>query len=147
MTFALSTAKGERILVDEEVYEWAKQYTWHLLRGYPSHIVMVQGRPNRRYMHAHLHHVVLKYCPPGMHRDHINRDKLDCRRENLRIVPPAINALNNSSTGAQFTKSGRWQATFWVQGKRRRFGIYDTEEEAIQAANEARQQFIRGERE
>ena len=44
--------------------------------------------------HVLMHHLVLGKPPPGLVVDHINRDKLDNRRGNLRFVRRAENAWN-----------------------------------------------------
>lgn len=42
------------------------------------------------------HRVLNRIREAGMQIDHINRDKLDNRRENLRIVTPSQNLLNRN---------------------------------------------------
>jgi hypothetical protein len=72
--------------------------------------------------------------------DHRNRNPLDNRRSNLRIVSSRQNAINrtpNSSTGyigvsiTTLRGKKRLQATFKPAGKRRKFSLYDTPENRI----------------
>ena len=67
--------------------------------------------------------------------DHINRNKLDNRKSNLRIVDHYINSHNRdiikNNKGIQFRKSdNKWIVTFYVKGKRMYFGSYANEEVA-----------------
>lgn len=72
--------------------------------------------------------------------DHVNRDKLDNRRENLRIVSRKQNALNKSHRrkyrGSYFV-GGFWEATILVDGKKKSLGRFKTEVEAAMAFNNA----------
>ena len=72
---------------------------------------------------------------PGMHVDHINGDKLDNRRENLRLIAAAENAQNKRSTRGvtQDPRTGKWVARAQVNGKRYLIGGFDTQEEATAA--------------
>ncbi|NBH15614.1 hypothetical protein D3Z36_15990 [Lachnospiraceae bacterium] len=74
--------------------------------------------------------------------DHINRNKLDNRKHNLRIATKEVNAINrglqsNNTTGhagVHFNnKSGTWNARVKVHGKVIWLGAYPTKEEAIAA--------------
>ena len=71
--------------------------------------------------------------------DHINRNKLDCRRENLRIANNQINSLNrnpqnNSTTGYKGvtydSRKGKFKSYIKFNGKKRELGYFDTAEEA-----------------
>lgn len=69
-------------------------------------------------------HRYLMNCPVNMVVDHINRDTMDNRKSNLRIVDRSINQLNrgkqsnNKSTVIGVHKSGNgWRATFQYKGK------------------------------
>lgn len=79
--------------------------------------------------------------------DHINRDKLDNRRANLRIVTPAENgqntkprtALSGRPTRSRFRgvsrdAAGRWIAYGQLHGRRHHVGAFDTEQQAAAAA-------------
>ena len=70
--------------------------------------------------------------------DHINRDKLDNRKINLRLCSPTENsrnisiAKNNKSgvTGVDKISNGKWRARIMVDRKEIHLGIYENLEEA-----------------
>ena len=78
-----------------------------------------------------LHRFVLNY-EGDLDVDHKNRNPLDNRKDNLRTVPRAINAQNNSSVGVSFDSStGKWRSYFQRYGNYYTVGAYNTFEEAI----------------
>jgi hypothetical protein len=97
-------------------------------------------------------HRILMDCKPGdgVYVDHINRDPLDNRRGNLRMLTPSQSAQNlgarcNSLTGFRGVmittgKTRRYQARVTVDGRRHHLGTFETPEEAARAAAEARAQ-------
>lgn len=95
MSKEIYTAKGECILVDSENYEWLNQFTWWTNeRGYV------------RNNNGSMHRLIMGLTPndKNLYVDHINRNKLDNRKENLRIVTHAQNlynrkAFSNSTSG------------------------------------------------
>lgn len=78
-----------------------------------------------------LHRFVLNYDGHD-DVDHINRNTLDNRKSNLRIVPHQINAANNASTGVRRTPSGKYQAFICHNYKTLYLGSFASEEEAIE---------------
>ncbi len=78
-----------------------------------------------------LHRYVNK-TPEGLDTDHINGDKLDNRRANLRSVSRRENLHNQSAKGYSFDAArGKWSAVAAdPHGKRKWLGRYSTEEEA-----------------
>ena len=66
--------------------------------------------------------------------DHINRDKLDNRKSNLRPTNKSGNAVNIDRgiyTGVWKVPSGRYQAIITVNYKRIYLGTFDTRDEAL----------------
>jgi hypothetical protein len=78
--------------------------------------------------------------------DHINRDKLDNRIENLRLVTPSDNLRNKDSSdrenlGVYWEPSrNKYRAVYHDNGKKKHIGRFSTEEEAIKA----RAEFLKG---
>jgi len=131
-------------LVDDEDYERVveairykngipgKWYAHEVAKGY---CYAVNGSRD-----VSIHRVVMN-APPGMDVDHINGDKLDNRKENLRVCTRAQNSSNkklrrdskSGFKGVYQTRSGRYQAYIGMPGtagKHERLGTYDTPEEA-----------------
>ena len=74
--------------------------------------------------------------PEGMQIDHINRNKLDNRIENLRCVTPTQNEWNKPCAGVNFEK-GKWRARFKHFGKNIHVGLFATKNEALAAYQRA----------
>lgn len=102
--------------------------------GYPSLVVDHQDSPVHRW--------VLD-CERGDGKiiDHVNGDKLDNRRANLRIGDAQLNAGNRralSSTGFRGvgrTPQGRFIARAKLNGDQFYLGTYDTAEEAAEVSH------------
>ena len=76
---------------------------------------------------------------PGMEVDHINRDKSDNRRSNLRICNKSDNLKNtniykNNTSGVNgvswSSAKNKWVVQLQLQGKRSHFGYFDKLDEA-----------------
>ena len=84
--------------------------------------------------------------------DHINGDRLDNRRANLRPASKVLNGLNGDKPRAHGTSGIRgvhwdkrrryWRAHITVRGQQRELGRFATSEEAEAAVIEARRTFI-----
>jgi hypothetical protein len=104
---------GGVALVDLDDYEWLSQLTWRksssgaAVRNSSRHL----GPQKPIWMHR-----VIMACPEGMVVDHINNNRLDNRKENLRICTQAENARNR--TTPHINKCG-YKGVYWHKGKRR----------------------------
>lgn len=128
---------GDFVLVSFED-RGLSQYYWSESRwGYPRRRDKTGGQ-------ILIHRQIMGLTPgDGLHVDHINRDRFDNRRENLRVVSAAENGQNQGSRvgstspfrGVSFnTRTGRWIAAQSLRGKLYHLGSYETEREAADAA-------------
>lgn len=131
-------AKGTFALVDD-ADAWVLDHSWCLDSG-----GYVAGRVNGRTQRLH------KVLMGGgrSHVDHVNRDKLDNRRANLRLGSAAQNAANmrpraGRLRGANYRRdTGRWSARVHVNGRHHYLGC--TEAEAARVARDFRLAFMPG---
>lgn len=92
----LITPSGFEILVDEEIYVWAKNMSWNISpRGYARTWIR-KDKEKRKYVT--LHRLIMN-AKKGELVDHINRNKLDNRKENLRFASFKLNSLNRIGKG------------------------------------------------
>lgn len=130
-------------IVDDEDYESLSKTKWQCTSdGRAAAHYNVKGKTRRVYMAR-----LITDCPADKVVDHINRDRLDNRRCNLRICSRQENnrnrILNVPKTsrfmGVHFRKSRksgkRWCAYIW-HGKHEFIGYYLTEEEAARARDQ-----------
>lgn len=133
----ISIRKGGRVahyaIVDDEDYEALNMRRWSLgTDGYAYRYTYKNGKPKRLAMHR----AVLN-APDGTIADHINLNRLDNRRRNLRLATAADNARNvrkrstNKSgfKGVKFWKN-RYMSSLTFQGRSVYMGRYETAEEA-----------------
>lgn len=119
---------GKFTLVDDEDFEKVNKFKWNLnQKGY----VRGTARAGRNRLHRYL-----MQCPKGLEIDHINGDKLNNRKENLRICTCSQNSKNkkkgirNNQTskykGVTFV-SGGWRVHVWNNYRKLYLGEYKTE--------------------
>lgn len=85
---------GERVIVDDDMYEVLNRYTWRVSKcGYAYTIIDTHWfTPGPKQ--AFMHHCIVGRSLYNQVTDHINRSKMDNRRENLRNVSVTENARN-----------------------------------------------------
>jgi len=81
--------KGYTAKVDHAAFERFGKFNWCALIDFKTGNVYA-ARDSKTTL---LHRLIME-SPAGMLVDHINRDTLDCRRSNLRIVTKQQNLLN-----------------------------------------------------
>lgn len=139
-------------LVDEDDLPLVQYHSWrrhnnHSSRGIVGNIYAIARADGHAIL---MHRVVLGLVfKDGKQVDHINRDGLDNRRSNLRIVSQTLNNLNcirplpsTGFVGARLNASAkrkpRYYSTLRVNGKSLNLGSFDTPQEASAAYRAAR---------
>ena len=127
--------EGEKVICDKDMVDEFSQYYWYIdSHGY------VCTRTNKTRLK--MHKVVMSDFG-GDVIDHINRNKLDNRRENLRSTTYSMNAFNQKARGNNsgvigvYNVNGRWESVITVKGKRIYLGCFKTIEEAANARKQA----------
>jgi HNH endonuclease/AP2 domain-containing protein len=140
MTKEIQLTQGGTVLVDEADYEWLKQWRWQFQHGYAIRVTKFLGVSKTLFMHREIMNP-----QKGFEVDHINHNKLDNRRENLRICTRSQNQSNNGLSrintsgfkGVTFhKKTQKWQSQIGIDGKIVYIGLFDTPEKAAHAYDE-----------
>ena len=136
----IQITKGETALVDEEDFEWLNQYSWYLSsNGYARRQDWNCGKPKNINMHR-----MLLDIPDGKQTDHINRNKLDNRKVNLRICTNSENGRNKGTRKGSLSgykgvskHRDKWQARIRLNGEQTYLGIFENIIDAALAYNKA----------
>jgi hypothetical protein len=124
-------------IVDDGDYERVAKHRWGLgsVHGY-----VVRQRREGRSGTVRLHREVLGLKPGDPEVDHENGDKLDNRRENLRLVTKSANMQNRHGLDGKNTSGYRgvswdrrlckWRAQTMLRGRYHHLGYFDTPEQA-----------------
>lgn len=129
----VKTSNGKQFIIDEQDYDLIKDYTWYITRtGY----VITKNK----HFSSLLHRLLLGKQCDNLDVDHINGDKLDNRRCNLRPSTRSLNIFNRpykppEKTGIRsinLLPSGRYTAS--VCGKY--LGSFDSIDEAVKEVEE-----------
>jgi hypothetical protein len=124
--------------IDKEDLDVAKKYNWSLSHGYVESSSLNTSNP-KDIKKTSMHRLIMN-TPRMMHTDHINFDKTDNRKSNLRICSARentshlkISSKNTSGfTGVYWDKnSKKWFAKIKHIGKQLHLGTYKNKEDAI----------------
>jgi hypothetical protein len=121
---------SEEVILDDEDFEKVSKFNWFIdVRGYVVSSWRLNGKGGTYYLHR-----MVTSAPTGLEVDHINHNKLDNRKENLRVCTRSQNARNthkhvgNTSgyKGVSIDNSrNRWQVHIKVGKKRINLGGFD----------------------
>lgn len=128
--------KGEtkgKIIVDTEFCNVAKKYTWFITTaGYAC--------ANEKGKKILMHRLMMGE-QVELFVDHINRNRKDNRKNNLRLVTAKENNWNKACKGF-YVQKGKYVARISVNGKTINLGSFKTEKGAIKARKEAEKRFF-----
>lgn len=125
----------------EDIEKILEKIVYYNNSGY----IQIRLNKGRELLHRYLIDV-----PKELVVDHINGDRLDNRKSNLRICDRSQNQKNrimqsNNSSGvsgvSQFKVNGKWMAYISINKKRKHLGYFETMEEAIKARKEAEEKY------
>lgn len=136
----LELSKGQHAIIDDCDVDAASKHRWHATESYSKngrHIGWYAKTEIGRRT-TYLHRWLLD-APVGTLVDHINGDKLDNRRANLRLCTRAQNCTNRVTpigvTGFRgvFRDRHWFRARLWANGEVHRLGYFTTPEAAARA--------------
>jgi hypothetical protein len=138
--------QGKLALVDDADFETLSKFPWHLTAGgYAAKNVLTEnGKRTIVLMHR-----LLMNPHAGLHVDHIDGNKLDNRRNNLRLCTSGENLMNSKGQsrrvyskfkGVTWDKArSKWVAQIQAEKRHKMLGRFATEEQAAIAYNIAAQ--------
>ncbi len=129
---SIELTEGRSALVSDEDFDQLSAFSWHVSGGYA--VTNVPSTGTHRYTLLGMHRVIAR-AQKGQQVDHINGNRLDNRRENLRLCVDQENARNrrvpeHSSVykGVSWRKRERlWSSRIMVDGKSLWLGTFDQE--------------------
>ena len=133
----IQLTRNKVTVVDDEDYGFLSQFKWCFSCGYAV------GCCNGKVCSMHR---VINKTPDGFETDHINRDRLDNRKCNLRTVRSQENKWNitiprdNTSgfMGVSWHKvTKKWRACIRINGKQKHLGYFDDERKASDTYQDA----------
>jgi hypothetical protein len=95
----IELSKGQHTIVDEEDLDIINQHSWYA--HWQGNNFYAASRTGGAFLYLHR---VLMEPEDGMVVDHINRNSLDNRRSNLRVVTQAENLRNRDPYGMSVFK-------------------------------------------
>lgn len=138
---------NEEFYFDLEDYDKIKNYCWSVSKsGYVYTKILNKGKPYSLY----LHRCIFNNLDSKFDVDHINHNKRDNRKNNLRICEHIKNCLNSTKRkdntsgvkGVSYRKDrNKWRAEIYVNRKYLYLGSYDKFEDAVNARIKAENQY------
>lgn len=131
-------------IIDTDKKKWVRQWRWHLNdAGYAVRHTTRSKNGKLIYRTYRLHRELLglKHGDPR-EGDHKDRNRLNCRMNNLRIVEHRHNGQNimreygsSKHRGVSWVKHDqKWEAYMHLNGKKHNLGYYTDEAEAAAVA-------------
>lgn len=145
MSKLIKLTQGKFAIVDDEDFEYLNQWKWHVSKKRNTYYAQRNVFAAKGKQKTILMHRLLIKPDKGFGTDHINRNGLDNRRENLRQCTRSQNAQNaklrsdNTSgyKGVTYSKTNKGYVVFIrVKGKRKYLGCFNTATEAARIYDE-----------
>jgi hypothetical protein len=134
-------------LVDDEDFDFLNQWKWYFCNGYA-----MRNKPkvNGKSVGLIRMHRVINNTAKGLFTDHINRNKLDNRKSNLRSVNKSLNEHNtgvrkNNKYGFKNiiweNRRGMWRVEIMINRKKFFLGYFNNLRKAISTRDSFRKDY------
>ena len=120
-------------LIDIDDIEKCKKHKWSIKKGNNGYNTIVSDAGKTK---LYLHRYILNYNG-NMQIDHINRNALDNRKQNLRIVTSCENNANKGKDNIYLQKNGKYKCIFRRYGINYYIGYFDSYEKALEEKEKA----------
>lgn len=131
------TGENYDVLIDYIDYEKVKLGQWFVINPRKNsehkdiYNIVWSKVENNIKCNYYIHQYILNTKNKSLTVDHINMDRLDNRRNNLRIVTNSVNSLNKPMKGYRLdSATGKYLSRITYNGKMYNIGRYNTPEEA-----------------
>jgi hypothetical protein len=100
--------KNHIVLIDDSDWDIVKDYHWRIYKSFNTYYARgyLKNLPVKSQKQIRMHRLIMD-APDGVEVDHENRNGLDCRRQNLRLITHSGNQRNKTlfdKTGFQGVK-------------------------------------------
>jgi hypothetical protein len=146
----IQLTNGGECLVDIDDYKYISQFNWHRKKdGYAARTVFSNGKFKTIRMHREI--LGLSNSSRNIFVDHVNHNRLDNQKINIRIVTPSQNAANarKKSTnksgykGVHWCKEQeKWRVSIRVDGKLINIGRFKNLDDAALMYNKKAQELF-----
>lgn len=146
MVMEIFLTQGKVALVDDEDYEYLNQWKWCWRQGYAIRSIVISPRSSGKFKTKTISmHRLVNKTPEGMDTDHIDSNKTNNQKANLRSCSHRENTKNRSKTLARRSSKykgvswhahrQKWQANIKSDYGQEYLGLFDLESDAAQAYN------------
>ena len=129
----IKLTQGKYALVDDKDFDLVKKFKWHL--SWTGYAVRTINHDKKLFMHQ-----LILGTKKDFVNDHINRNRLDNRRKNLRLVTRSVNVYNSKSRhnksgykGVVLLPHGKWMS----QVAHKYLGVFNNPETAAKVYKHA----------
>ena len=132
---------GQCAIVDGKDFEWLNQWKWYAVKTkyqfYAGRTLILVGEQTMQFMHR-----LILSAEKGEEVDHINRNSLDNRRENIKICTRSENNRNRQVFGTSKYRgvcwnkgSKKWASYLVTEYEKFYLGLFKEEKDASDAFN------------
>ena len=126
---AIKMTQGKRAIIDAKYYPLARNYRWRPLKSHKTFYAISSPLKKGISKTVRLHRLILNVTNPKIQADHIDRNGLNNRRNNLRTCTPHENNWNRYSVSKSGFRGvvfchGIWKASITVYGLKIKLGRF-----------------------